>query len=181
MENNIRAVTPLFFQQALADEVKRLTDDMLFHTKKSGDLVHMEVFLQSLPIPVFKKDEQTSTDFSSFEYENGQMDDSILNCPWCVIKLIGGEIPGINEAQSLNVAICFGTFNDDVKNQGHMEIMNLFQRVYSRFAVDPLLDKQYTCTGEFEWALQDEDTYPYFFGAISTKFKMSGYRREIKY
>ncbi|MFW6680669.1 hypothetical protein ACOAOT_23890 [Lacrimispora sp. AGF001] len=182
MENNIRAVTPLFFQQALADEVKRLTDDMLFHTAKNGDnLVHLEVFLQSLPIPVFKNDDQLSTDFSSFEYENGQIDDQILKCPWCIVKIINGEIPGINEAQLLNVAICFGIFNDDVKNQGHREMLNLFQRVYSRFAVDPLLDKQYTCTGEFEWALQDEDTHPYFFGAISTKFKMAGYRRENKF
>lgn len=181
MENSIRAVTPLFFQQALANEVKHLTDDMLFHTAKNGDLVHLEVFLQSLPIPVCKKDGQISTEFSSFEYENGQIDDPILNCPWCIVKLINGEVLGINEPQSLNVAICFGIFNDDVRNQGHMEIMNLFQRVYSRFAVDPLLDKQYTCVGEFEWALQEEDTYPYFFGAISAKFKMAGYRRENKY
>jgi hypothetical protein len=180
VENNVRAVTPLFFQQALTDEVKKITEDLLFCTPKGDELVHLDVFMQSLPIPVFESSDQENENLSSFEYENNQID-PIFKCPWCTVKIINGDIPGINERQVLNVAICFGIYNDDTSNQGHREILNLIQRVYSRFAIDPLLDKQYTCTGEFEWALQDEDTHPYFFGAISTTFKMTGYRRENKF
>lgn len=181
MEINIRAVTPLFFQQALVDEVKEITKDMLFKAPKNEKLIPLEVFPQSLPIPIFKNDGQESDDSSPFDYESSQIDDPIFKCPWCTVKLENGSIPGINEQQTLEVAICFGVFNDDTSNQGHQEILNLFQQIYRRFSVDPLLDKQYTCTGKFEWALQDEDTHPYFFGAISTSFKMAGYRREIKF
>lgn len=181
MENNVRAVTPLFFQQALANEIKEITKDMLFKAPKKDNLIPLEVFLQSLPIPMFENDGQGEETISSFDYGNDQIDNPIFKCPWCIVKIVNGSIPGINEQQTLDVAICFGIFNDDVSNQGHQEILNLFQRVYSRFATDPLLDRQYTCTGEFEWALQDEDTHPYFFGAISTSFKMAGYRREIKF
>lgn len=175
-----RARTPLFFQEALANEIKKITGDMLFHSPKGEEMVKLEVFEQSLPIPVLESTKE-SGDFSNLEYQGSQIDEPIFKCPWCSVKIAGGNVPGINEQQAIQVVVCFGIFNDDVSNQGHRELLNLFQRIYSRFATDPILDGQYTCTGEFEWALQDEDTYPHFFGALSTSFKFMGYRRENKF
>jgi len=182
MDNCIRAKTPLFFQDALVDDIKKITSDMRFLAPKTKELVSMEVFSQSLPIFEFSAAQDENDDLTgSFEYEDSQMDDPILKCPWCIVKIEGGEVPGVNEWQNIQVAICFGVFNNDLRNQGHREILNLIQKVYSRFAVEPLLDGQYTCSGDFEWAIQDEDTHPYFFGAISTSFKFAGYRRENKF
>lgn len=183
MDNSTRSRTPLFFQQALTEEIKVITNGMLFHAPKKKELVPIEVFPQSLPIPVYGENESSETNnyMNSLDYENSQIDDPVFKCPWCIVKLVEGNIAGINEQQSIQVAICFGVFNDDTHNQGHFELLNLFQKIYERFAVNPILDGQFTCTGVFDWALQDEETYPYYFGAITTGFKFMGYRREIKY
>lgn len=178
METHVRAKTPLFLLQALVNEIKTITEGMLFHTPKSTKLTSLEVYEQSLPIPTKSQEGEVC---DSIDYEDGEEEEAVFKCPWCTVKVDGGNIPGINEMQSVDVVICFGIYNENENNQGHHEILNLFQKVYERFAVNPLLDSQYTCTGEFEWGLQDEDTYPYFFGAIGTTFKFTGYRRENKF
>jgi len=182
MENQAaRALTPLFFQKALVEEIKKITSDMLFQNPGGEELIKLSVFAQSLPIPEKKQDVDAREDYQSIEYSVSDTEDAVFNCPWCIVKLGGGSIPEINGYQHIEVVIGFGIYNPEKDNRGHEELLNLIQRVYQRFACDPLLDRQYTCRGEFEWALQDEDTYPYYFGAITTTFKFMGYRREMIY
>lgn len=180
MGEQTRAKTPLFLQRALVEELKKITSDMRFHQPKSNVLVPLSVYAQTLPIPV-KDDSQNPEEFNTIDCHDGGEEETVFKCPWCLVKIDNGIIPGPNEMQQLEVGICFGVFNDSLENQGHQEVLNLIQKVYERFAVNPILDDQYTCQGEFEWALQDEDTYPYFFGAIGTSFKFCGFRRENKY
>lgn len=182
MENQpARARTPLFFQKALVEEIKKITSDMRFQNPGGEELLELSVFAQSLPIPGRKQDAGNQEEYQSIEYSVSETEEAVFNCPWCVVKLEGGSIPEINGFQHIEVSICFGVYNPDKDNKGHEELLNLIQRVYQRFACDPLLDRQYTCSGEFEWALQEEDTYPYYFGAITTTFKFMGYRREMIY
>lgn len=177
----VRARTPLFALKALVKEVQSITEEMRFHSPGKIELAPVSVFEQSLPIPERIDTPLENEDYQTIDYQEEAEEEGIFKCPWCVVKLENGSIPGINEMQEVTFAICFGIFNDSLENNGHMEIMNLIQRVYERFSVDPILDGQYTCTGAFEWAVQDEDTYPYYFGAIMTGFKFQGFRRENKY
>lgn len=181
MENQpARARTPLFFQEALVKEIKEITSDMRFHNPGGEELLQLSVFGQSLPIPE-KKPSCGQEEYQSIDYSVSETEDAVFHCPWCIVKLEGGSIPEINGFQHIGVVIGFGIYNPDKDNKGHKELLNLFQRVYERFAKNPLLDRQYSCSGEFEWALQDEDTYPYYFGAITTTFKFMGYQREVKF
>jgi len=181
MENQIaRGKTPLFLQKALVEEIKAITNDMLFKNPIGGELLKLQVFAQSLPIP--QKPENNNPDiFQTVDYIDGSSESGVFACPWCIVKIENGSISGINENQNVEVVIGFGIYNDAPDNKGHEEVLNLIQKVYARFACDPLLDKQFTCAGAFEWALQEEDTYPYFFGAIGTHFKFMGYQREVKF
>lgn len=181
MTEHIRSRTPLFALKALVKEVQEITKDMLFCSPGSPEPVVLSVHEQALPIPKRKDPPPENKEFPTIDYQEEMEEDAVFKCPWCVVKLENGSIPGINEMQEATFAVCFGIFNDSLENNGHMEIMNLIQRVYERFSVNPILDGQYTCTGNFEWAVQDEDTYPYYFGAILTGFKFQGFRRENKY
>ncbi len=174
-----RAKTPLFCQEALVKEVEKITADMRFQNPKGGDLLPLRVFPQSLPIPQ-KKEQEPMDNEDTIEYQEELEEDAIFQCPWCLVKIDGGKIPEINGWQEINFGVCFGVFQDGAENQGHREILNLISRVYERFAKNPLLDSQYTCTGVFQWNLAEEDTYPYFFGAIATSFTFSGFRREME-
>lgn len=180
MIENIRARTPLFALKALVAEIQIIVGDMLFHSPDGG-MTSISVHEQTLPIPGRKKPPLENNDAPTIDYQEEAEEEAVFKCPWCVVKLENGSISGINEMQETTFAICFGVFNDSLDNNGHMEIMNLIQRVYERFSVNPILDGQYTCTGTFEWAVQDDDTYPYYFGAILTGFKFQGFRRENKY
>ncbi len=175
---SVRAKTPLFCQEALVREVERITADMRFQNPKGGDLLPLRVFSQSLPVPQ-KKEGGSLSGEDTIEYQDGEEEEAIFQCPWCLVKIDGGKVPEINGGQEVSFGICFGVFRDDVRNQGHREILNLISRVYERFAKNPLLDGQYTCTGTFQWNLAEEDTYPYFFGAIAASFTFTGFRREM--
>lgn len=180
------ARTPLYFQKALEKEIGNIAKDMLFaRPRKAGEkkeLAHIKVFRQSLPIPRRKEPESLPDDCrGTIDYVDGEEEEPVLQCPWAVVKIDGGSIPSINGMQTVKAAVCFGIFNDSEDNNGHEEILNLIQRVYERFAKDPVLDCQYTCQGEMEWSLQEEDTYPYFFGAIALTFTFTGFRREFDY
>lgn len=177
----VRAKTPLFFQKALVEEIRRITEGMLFQNPAGGELLQLEVFAQSLPIPGRKQAADHDAPYETIDYVDAEPESAVFQCPWCIVKIEQGSIPEINGYQNVEVAIGFGIYNPDSDNKGHEELLNLIQKIYQRFACDPLLDRQYTCTGAFEWALQEEDTYPYFFGAIGTAFKFMGYQREVKF
>ena len=177
--DGVRAQTPLFLQRELVEEVKTIMSGMLFKKPKSDQVIPITVFAQSLPIPPRPDYENTESD--GIEYVDEGAEEAVFDCPWCLVKLEQGAVAEINGRQSVKVALCFGIFNDDPKNQGHLEILNLCQKIYERFAKTPLLDNQYTCSGVFDWALQDDDTFPYFFGAILTTFEFQGLKRENKF
>lgn len=182
----IRALTPLFFQEALAEEIRNITKGMLFCNPKSKENVPLQVYPQSLPFPEKKKDfseniSAISAILDSIEYTGSEEEEAVFNFPWCLVKMDGGKISGVNQRQEISVAVCFGIFDDSPENKGHQTVLNLIQKTYERFAKNPLLQGQYTCQGNFEWALQEEDTFPYFFGAISMQFSFWGFRRESKF
>lgn len=172
-----RAQTPLLFQRALMEEMKELAAGMIFHVPGKETMEPLNVYGQALPVPGIRT-HTADYDMGTMDYRDTGETDAVFKCPWCLVKIMNGSIPEINGPQQVEVGICFGIYNNSDKNQGHMEILNLIQRVYERFAVNPILAGQYTCQGSFEWALQEEDTYPYFFGAIGTVFQFRGFRRE---
>lgn len=179
---DIRARTPLLLQEELVKEMRRITEGMMFLKPRGNrERVPLHVFSQSLPIPMGSIITPAIQESETIDYMEEEMDEPVFNCPWCVVKISTGKIPGINEMQEVEAAVCFGIFNDDTKNQGHQDILNLIQKTYERFSRNPILAGQYTCTGSFEWALQEEDTFPHYFGAIGTTFMFQGYRREINF
>lgn len=174
----VRAKTPFFCQDALIEEVRRITGDMRFVNPKGGERIPIRVFAQALPVPR-KSSLELTVGEDTIDYLDGEEEEAIFQCPWCVVKIDSGQIPEINGRQTVNFGFCFGIFNDAEENQGHRELLNLIFRIYERFARNPLLGSQYTCTGVFQWNLAEEDTYPYYFGAIATGFTFSGFRREM--
>ena len=46
---------------------------------------------------------------------------------------------------------------------------------------NPMLANQFMFQDPFNWALQDEESFPYFFGAASLTFRASAIRKEDKF
>lgn len=173
------AKTPLFLQQKLAEEIRTLAGDMLFMNPETGERKEkLSVYEQSLPIPTKK---ETEEEFSGIEYRSEEEEDPVRKCPWCTVKIDSGTVAEINGKQHVTMAIQFAIYDNATENMGHRDVMNLVFMLYQRFGVDPVLDNQYTFTGKFDWALGDENIWPYFTGAAVMEFEFSGFRRESKY
>ncbi|MDD3251767.1 MAG: hypothetical protein PHV18_04310 [Lachnospiraceae bacterium] len=169
--------TPFFLQEALREDIGRMLEGNLFkNPDPAGDpYIPMSIYGQNLPLPVAGTEEPSQ---AMIDYTDDMISDPVYNCPWCLVKIDSGEVKGPNEPQTVVVAICYGIFNDDRQNDGHKDILNLIQKTYERYATEPTLSRSYRCKQDFEWSVQREDTYPYYFGAISMTFEMTGIKLE---
>ena len=74
-----------------------------------------------------------------------------------------------------------GIWDETSEAQGHRDLMNIFYKIYQRFQTNPDLNKKAVYAGKFEWALQDDNYYPYSFGACSLSFHIAAIRREDEF
>ena len=83
------------------------------------------------------------------------------------------------------VTLLIGYFDDDAGNNGHKGVLGIIQKIQERFMKEPMLAKQFYFMNDeqhpFDWALQDEESFPYFFGAASMTFATAAIRKEDRF
>lgn len=147
-------MTILDFQEELTRDVKRILKDIVTINAAGERVNGVNVYQQQLP--VITSDEE---------------DDSIF-LPYALIRLYGGKTEDDDAPWIVTADIHFGVYDADQSNQGHQHIMVMCQRVIDRYAAEPLLAKKYRAEPDIEWAVQDDDTYPYYFGGVRIKFSV---------
>ena len=134
-------------QTALMQEMERLFSDESFLTE-GGGYVPMHVYRQSVPLP--------NGGESVTEY-----------VPNTVVKIRGGTV---GQESTADVQLVFLVYDNRSTRNGHDTILHLFSKVLLRFC-----DNAYLGNFEIlkmEYALPDEDFFPYFFGAMEIQIKM---------
>lgn len=162
-------MTALFLQEELKIELMNLFHDFHLPTPKlteDNEVIKsvLNIFEQELPVRA-----------------PDQGDDPY---PYIIIKLDTGSAAE-NEANKVTIRMIIGTFDEAVDTNGHKDVMNIIQKIYARFAETPVLASKYVMLNDeanpFRWALQEERSYPYYFGAIECTFATMAIRRESKY
>ena len=140
----------------------------------------LNIFKQSLPIPTVKDIPDTVTDE---ELEEGIYDAQANEdpYPYIIVRVEQGTITEIDQEQTVIVNLIIGVIDRDYNNQGHKDVLNIIQKIYERFAKNAILAAKYECVMPIEWALQDEESFPYFFGGMALKFNTIPIRREDPY
>lgn len=155
-------MTPLMLQEALAEEIERLLSDNLYKKPGTKELVPINVFLQS--IPVNETDEEDSP------------------VPYVIVRLNSGKDAGTRDSNhAVKLVVIIGIWDDSLESQGHRDVMNIIDKIYYRFQTNPNLNGVAVHSGEFNWALQEDGYYPYFFGACTLDFHIAAVRREDKF
>ena len=152
--------TPFDLQDALCAEMSRLFADFTLRSA-DGKRTALSVYSQDLP--------ETETDD----------EDNTSPAPYCIVKLVDGTAGG--NRNTVRVVLVFCTRDAARDRQGHKDILTLMFRVYERFAKNPYLGNFHFPTddeGAFEWAVQDEDTYPYNIGACKLTFDCPNIQKE---
>ena len=144
--------TPFDLQDALCAEMSKLFQGFLLRDA-GGNLTKLNVYAQDLPET--ETDDETDTD----------------PAPYCIVKIVDGTA-GRNR-NSVRVVLVFCVRDAARDRQGHRDILTLLFRVYERFAKNPYIGNfcfPVDDESAFEWAIQDEDTYPYNIGACKLMF-----------
>lgn len=172
-----------FLQDDLAEELKRIFTGFQLKAPATGELTDVHVYKQNLPIPAPVTPSDEDLDPSVIEEGLGLTDAENAEdpYPYALVRVTEGKIEKIDGEQAVEVFLLFGVFDDDLENQGHKDILNMIQKVYERFSKNAILAARYECVMPINWALQEEESYPYYIGGMTLNFVTHPIRREDPY
>lgn len=139
---------PSLLQDKLVEEINTLFSGFKLKNAE-GEKVSINVYPQFLPAKTGQKDKN--------------------HFPYILVILLDGDIKK-TEANICRVLIMVGIYDDDTNHQGYKDVLNVMQKIYNYLARKRIIDKKYELKYPIDWKLSDEDTYPYYFGAIETNW-----------
>ena len=158
-------MVPVDFQLELMKEIEEITSEITYKLASAEGGTKNGVTAYRQQLPVITADEEDADQFF----------------PYAIIRLEGGETQDDNDCWSVKTDILIGCYDDNQANDGHLDVLETIQRITDRFAKRPLLARKYYATQHIQWALQDEDTYPYYFGGVEITFNLPKIGREDDY
>lgn len=145
-------------QDALVAEITELLSETSSTNAQDEQVTGLTGYKQFLP--VLRNDDDTPDMFF----------------PYFIVRLDGAKTQDDNDLWNVRTDILIGIHCGEERNQGHKIMLNCITRIVNRFSQEATLGKPghkaFRCQSEMEWALQDEDTWPYFFGGVSLTFSV---------
>lgn len=138
---------------------------------------------------VLDDDHSPSSDYQKRKKLNFYAQDTPINqtesgreidpCPYIIVRLNTGSDEGNRDSNNIvNVIFIVGLWDDAVDVQGYRDVMDIIQKIYTRYHKDPMLMNQFMYAGNFNWKMQEDNYFPYFFAACSLDFLIPAVRRE---
>lgn len=174
MQNDLMVVNDL--QKALIAEIKILLADLV--TVKEETIDPDDPTQLSDYNAKYSDGTKTHHGFKGYaqflpKLENDD-DDPDQFFPYFIVRIDRGKTEDDDSLWTVTTDILIGVHDADTKNDGHLSVMNAINRIVTRFAQEATLGyagrKAFRCHSDMEWALQDEDTWPYFFGGVELRF-----------
>lgn len=164
-----------FLQDDLIEELKEILKDFKLKTP-TGALSEINIFAQNLPVPEALEQENLSRE----QLESGLADEITAAdpYPYIIVRIEEGEIKDEFSAQTVNTLLIIGVYENAYDKQGQKDVLNIIAKIYERFAKRDLLNKRYTLQYPITWTLQEEESYPYYFGGMSLGWETAAIRRE---
>lgn len=144
-------------QDALVSDLERLFRNRRYKTA-GGELAAVSVFAQNLP-----------------KRESEDDDDPF---PYIIVRLDSGTVENQVSPSKAAVLLLVGMYDDDRKNQGHRAVLEVLEEVRRHYEEVPLLDGAFVFSDPYRWTLQEEESYPYFFGGAELSFDLPAPRRK---
>ncbi len=129
-------------QEDIVQEIKELFSGFRLTSAENGRVI--SVFAQDVPL-------------------KSKRDDVGL-FPYIIARLEDGSI---GEKNTCKVTLVFGVHDEGRDRNGYKDILNIMQKVCLRYATNRIIADRYTVIEDIEWTLQEDDTYPYYFGGVA--------------
>lgn len=136
--------------------LRELLED-LFKGKKYGGPAgpsSIGFYEQEIPMP-------TESDYDA--------DTETAPAPFIIVRCEAGKIPDDDSPQIMDYSIIFCTYDDDVKRTGWQDVVSIRERIIQKLCSEPYFGGAFTIQKPISWAMQQDDTHPYYYGAITLK------------
>ncbi len=146
-------LTPYDLQKQLTDEIKNVLSPMTFF-KPSGDKTEIPIHMQQLPVT-----------------NNSDEDDELCAAPYGIVRMTTGSKDEDDEPMSIDFYVLFCIWDNSHDRQGHISLLNIISRLENHFGEKTHLGN-FEIKPVFDFALQDADTHPFYYGAIKLSFNV---------
>lgn len=119
----------------------------------------------STPFQVFKH----KLPENKFDYSKEGTHDALY--PFCVVKINNGFKEENQDMQETVIDLIIGVKNTGQEGQGYDDVMACIEAIWQDFNNNPYLDKKYPFKYPLNWALDEEDRHPFYFGGMQLTFE----------
>lgn len=121
-----------------------------------GTRQQIEIYKNDLPIPTANDD------------DDGPETTAV---PYGIVRLNDGRVETWEGPQMETVVLIFCVWDDDPNRTGYRDILSIKEKVLTAMRKQPHIGAAFEVVPPIEWAASDEDTHPFYFGAMSLNAK----------
>lgn len=150
-------------QESLIEEVSDVLRDIVTVNPNGDKVTGIKGFAQYLP-----KTEEYDTD-----------PDKVF--PYFIVRFLDAETVDAKSTWDITISILIGIHDSDINNHGHYVTMEIIEKIINHFSVNGVagpFSNRAVIDDSIKWILQDEDSWPYFFGGIELTSHIAKPRRE---
>ena len=171
-------------RKAVAADMEALFKNDFFKTPETAPEEEWPEWLKELPQPVPDWHLHRMAAPKAYEQylplktmDNGSIDPEAEDpFPYIIVRADKGGIESPTAAHKADVILLIGIFDDNPANKGHGAVLEIIERIQMHYQETPRLAGQFVCQDSFECALQEEESYPYYFGVCQLTFAMQAPR-----
>jgi hypothetical protein len=141
--------TPQLCQDALVEMLEELFQGKDY-TSPAGRR-SLRIIRQDIPIPE-DDDEDVDTEESAV--------------PYVRVAMNGGEIPDDDSPQMVEFSLTICAYDGGTQREGMRDVANIKEDIIQRVCTKPYFGGVFTILKPIAWALQQDPSPPYYFGAI---------------
>lgn len=149
LENADIGRTAQLCQDAMVEMLSQLFEGQKFEGQTGRK--PLKVYKQDLPIPE-EVDDDVDTDAAA--------------APYIVVRMIGGQIPDDTSPQEVDFSLTICAYDTGRHRQGFQDVANIKEDIVQRVCSAPYFGGSFTIKKPVTWALQTEDSHPYYYGAV---------------
>jgi hypothetical protein len=142
--------TPQLCQDAMIEMLEELFAGKKYNGQEGKK--PLTIYKQDLPIPE-DGDDDVDTDRSY--------------APYIVVEMNSGAIKGDDDAQLVSFSLVICAYDTGKKREGWQDVANIKEDIVQRVCSAPYFGGAFTILKPIAWAMQADDTHPYYYGACS--------------
>lgn len=142
--------TPQLCHDALVEMLEELFEGKKYSGQEGQK--PLRIFKQDLPIP---------------EDDDEDVDTNMACAPYIVVQMTEGVIRDDNNPQTVEFSLVICTYDTGMNRQGFWDVSNIKEDIVQRVCSAPYFGGAFTILKPVAWALQQDDTHPYYFGAVT--------------